>query len=63
ENMTPMEAARKIMAIVRLSAMNKKRKTFSLDDHVVEYLKRDEINASGLVNRLVIMYMRGEVDL
>ena len=43
--------------------MNKERKTFSLDDHVVEYLKREEINASGLVNRLVIMYMRGEVEL
>jgi hypothetical protein len=43
--------------------MSKSRQTFSLDEHVVSYLQQEHINASGLVNRLVIMYMREEVDL
>jgi hypothetical protein len=43
--------------------MSKDRQTFTLDDHVITYLQQEHINASGLVNRLLIMYMRGEVEL
>jgi len=43
--------------------MNKERQTFTLDEHVAEYLRQPHVNGSGLVNELVLMYMREEVQL
>jgi len=43
--------------------MNKERQTFTLDEHVAEYLRQPHVNGSGLVNQLVLMYMREEVQL
>jgi len=43
--------------------MSKERQTFSLDEHVAEYLRQPHINGSGLVNQLVLKYMRDEVDV
>lgn len=37
----------------------KERKSVTLDPEVADYLGRDEVNASGLVNRLVKMHMNG----
>jgi len=43
--------------------MSKQRQTFSLDEHVAEYLRQPHINGSGLVNQLVLKYMRDEVHV
>jgi len=43
--------------------MNKERQTFTLDEHVAEYLRQPHVNGSGVVNELVLMYMREEVSL
>jgi len=43
--------------------MSKQRQTLSLDEHVAEYLRQPHINGSGLVNQLVLKYMRDEVDV
>jgi len=43
--------------------MSKQRQTFSLDEHVAEYLRQPHINGSGLVNQLVLKYMRDEVNV
>jgi hypothetical protein len=43
--------------------MSKQRQTFSLDEHVAEYLRQPHINGSGLVNQLVLKYMRDDVDV
>jgi len=43
--------------------MSKERQTFTLDEHVAEYLRQPHVNGSGLVNELVLKYMREEVQL
>jgi len=43
--------------------MSKQRQTFTLDDHVAEYLRQPHVNGSGLVNQLVLKYMREEIKL
>jgi hypothetical protein len=43
--------------------MSKQRQTYTLDDHVAEYLRQPHVNGSGLVNQMVLKYMREEVDL
>jgi len=43
--------------------MSKERRTFTLDEHVAEYLNQPHINGSGVVNQLVLKYMREEVTL
>ena len=43
--------------------MSKERQTFTLDDHVAEYLRQPHVNGSGLVNALVMKYMREEIHL
>lgn len=41
--------------------MTKKRKTFSVDEDVYEYLQQEHVNASGLVNSLVKQHRKGGV--
>jgi hypothetical protein len=43
--------------------MSKQRQTFTLDEHVAEYLRQPHVNGSGLVNQLVLKYMREEVQI
>jgi hypothetical protein len=43
--------------------MSKQRQTFTLDEHVAEFLRQPHVNGSGLVNQLVLKYMREEVDV
>ena len=43
--------------------MSKSRLTVSLDEHVAEYLRKEDINGSGLINQLVLKYMREEIQL
>jgi hypothetical protein len=41
----------------------KRNVTFYLEEYVADYVQQEHINASGLTNALIKMYMRGEVDL
>lgn len=41
--------------------MTKKRKTFSVDKEVYDYLQQEHVNASGLVNSLVKQHRKGGV--
>jgi len=43
--------------------MKKERITVTVRPQVKEYLQQDHVNASGLVNQLVSMYVAGRIDL
>jgi len=42
---------------------DKRNVTFYLEEYVADYVQQEHINASGLTNALIKMYMRGEVEL
>jgi hypothetical protein len=43
--------------------MKKDRVTVTVHPQVKEYLQQSHVNASGLVDKLVSMHMRGEIEL